>query len=309
MKNESPLISIAMATYNGEKFIIEQLDSIINQSYKNIEIVICDDNSDDKTVEILKFYCNKYPITIIQNKINLGIVKSFEISLKNCRGEYIALSDQDDIFLPNKIELLYKHINDSLLIHSDSMIIDKDKNILFDSHFDSFKNRNKSFFIDYLIGNNVTGNSVLINKDLLKYAIPFPKHIRIHDHYLAMSASYQGKIKFIPDKLQLYRQHNSNSIGIKKNNYDTFIKNIKADIRSYIEFIKLNKFNKFNEELYIHLSLKIGIIRGKRKNKVILKKVLSTKGSFKLLFVYILLYPKLPYLYRKTLYALLSKFK
>jgi hypothetical protein len=124
-----------------------------------------------------------------------------------------------------------------------------------------------------------------------------------------MSASYQGKIKFIPDKLQLYRQHNSNSIGIKKNNYDTFIKNIKADIRSYIEFIKFNKFNKFNEEIYIHLSLKIGIIGGKRKNKVRLKKILSTKGSFKLLFVYILLYPKLPYLYRKTLYALLSKFK
>ncbi len=309
MKNESPLISIAMATYNGEKFIIEQLDSIINQSYKNIEIIICDDNSNDKTVEILKSYCKKFPLTIIQNKINLGIVKSFEISLKNCKGEYIVLSDQDDIFLPKKIEILFDNIKDSLLIHSDSIIIDQEKNILFDSHFDSFKSKNKTYFMDYIIGNNVTGNSVLIKKDLVRYAIPFPKYIRIHDHYLAICASYHGKIEFIPDKLQYYRQHSNNSIGIRKNNYDTFITNTKKDIRSYIEFIKFNKFNKFNEELYIHLTLKIGIIRGIRKNKVPLKKVLSTKGSFKLLFVYILLYPKLPYVYRKTLYAILSKFK
>jgi glycosyltransferase involved in cell wall biosynthesis len=309
MNKATPLISIAMATYNGEKFIIEQLDSIINQSYKNIEIIICDDNSTDKTVEILKYYSIKFPLTIIQNEVNLGIVKSFEISLKNCIGEYIVLSDQDDIFLPNKIELLLKNIKDSLLIHSDSIIIDKEKIILYESHFDSFKNRNKKFFLDYLEGNNVTGNSVLINKDLLKYAIPFPKYIRIHDHYLAMCASYYGNIRFIPDKLQFYRQHTNNSIGIKKNNYDTFINNTKADVRSYIEFIKFNKFDKFNQELYIHLTLKLGIINGRCNNKVPIKKVLSTKGSIKLIFVYILFYPKLPYLYRKTLYAFLSKFK
>ena len=121
-----------MATYNGEKFIIEQLDSIINQSYKNIEIIICDDNSTDKTVEILKYYSIKFPLTIIQNEVNLGIVKSFEISLKNCIGEYIVLSDQDDIFLPNKIEFLLKNIKDSLLIHSDSIIIDKENSSLND---------------------------------------------------------------------------------------------------------------------------------------------------------------------------------
>ena len=86
MKNESPLISIAMATYNGEKFIIEQLDSIINQSYKNIEIIICDDNSNDKTVEILKSYCKKFPLTIIQNKINTLIIFLFSFLFSNCIG-------------------------------------------------------------------------------------------------------------------------------------------------------------------------------------------------------------------------------
>ena len=309
MTSNLPLISIAMATYNGEKFLREQIESIVSQTYKNIEIIICDDNSSDATCEILSEYQKKFAINIIRNHKNLGIVKSFEIALKNCKGEYIILSDQDDIFFREKITILYENIKDSLLIHSDSIIIDENKNVLFNSHFDSFKSKNKSLFIDYLIGNNVTGNSVLINKKLLEFAFPFPKHIRIHDHYLAMCASYYGKISFLPNKLQYYRQHNYNSIGVKKNNYNIFIKNLKLDVKSYIEFLKMKKFNQNSQDIYIHLLLKIGVIRGVCYKKISINTLIKTKGSIKLFCLYFLLNPKYPFPLRNILYSFLSYLK
>ena len=94
-----PLISIAIATYNGEKYLEEQLDSIYAQTYKNIEVIVTDDCSSDKTVEILKKYYKSHGLKYVINETNLGFVKNFEKAISLCRGDYIALSDQDDIWL------------------------------------------------------------------------------------------------------------------------------------------------------------------------------------------------------------------
>ncbi len=119
MKNS--LISIAMATYNGEKYLKDQLDSIYNQTYKNIEVIVTDDCSIDKIVEILEQYARFHGLKYTVNEENLGFVKVISL----CGGEYIALADQDDIWEKNKIEILVNEIGSNLLIHSDWVILPK----------------------------------------------------------------------------------------------------------------------------------------------------------------------------------------
>lgn len=125
-----PLISIAIATYNGEKYLKEQLDSIYAQTYKNIEVVVTDDCSTDKTVEILDKYAKTHGLKYFVNEKNLGFVKNFEKAMTLCKGKFVALADQDDIWEKNKIQILYGHIGDSLLIHSDASLIDAEGEII-----------------------------------------------------------------------------------------------------------------------------------------------------------------------------------
>src|SRR5690606_33629827 len=116
---DSPLISIALCTYNGEKFLAEQLDSIVNQTYKNIEIIAVDDCSTDRTLTILQKYASKdVRVKVYSNKTNKGYSKNFEYAISLCTGDYIAVSDQDDIWVSDKLELLINkiRINDDLLV-------------------------------------------------------------------------------------------------------------------------------------------------------------------------------------------------
>ena len=115
-----PLISIALCTYNGEKYLREQLDTLVDQTYKNLEIIIVDDCSTDSTMQILEEYAEQYiNIKVYQNKKNLGYIKNFEKALSLCLGEYIAMSDQDDSWALNKIEYLVGLIKDNQLIYED----------------------------------------------------------------------------------------------------------------------------------------------------------------------------------------------
>lgn len=112
-----PLISVALTTYNGEKYLSEQLESIINQDYKNFEIIISDDNSKDKTIEIINDYKNKYSNIIVNfNSENLGFKKNFEKAISLCNGEFIAFSDQDDIWTTNHLSILFEKIGKKILV-------------------------------------------------------------------------------------------------------------------------------------------------------------------------------------------------
>ena len=126
MGNYNPLVSVAMAVYNGEKYLKEQLESIINQTYPNIEIIITDDCSGDNSTDIIKEFKNEFSnITLFVNQQNQGVTKTFENSIKNCNGEFIALSDQDDIWQLDKIELLVNAIGSEDAIYSNSLLVDK----------------------------------------------------------------------------------------------------------------------------------------------------------------------------------------
>ncbi|MEK7198913.1 MAG: glycosyltransferase, partial [Bacteroidota bacterium] len=122
MKANYPLISVVMATYNGERFLSEQLESILSQSYPNIEMIVVDDGSVDSTVALVESYIKRYPaIRLYVNEENLGYIKNFEKGMLLANGEYIALSDQDDIWRKDKLALLMERIGTHEIIYSNSL--------------------------------------------------------------------------------------------------------------------------------------------------------------------------------------------
>lgn len=219
MNKKNVLVSIAMATYNGDKYLQKQLDSIVNQTYANLEIIICDDCSYDSTVEIIRNYMKvDKRIQLYLNENNLGYVKNFEKSLSLCSGEYIALSDQDDIWEVNKIETLVANIGDTLLIHSNVSLIDENDNLLRIEWKKSILEYTE--INDFLFSNVVTGCSTMISKKLLQDALPFPDGLAYHDWYLALCAIKSNSIKFVDIPLLKYRQHASQDTGaISPNKY------------------------------------------------------------------------------------------
>jgi glycosyltransferase involved in cell wall biosynthesis len=290
MINNNKSISIAMATYNGSLYLKEQLDSIINQTYKNIEIIIVDDCSIDNTVDIILQYKQQYPfIKLLQNQQNLGIVKSFAKALSKCNGDYIALSDQDDVWFPDKLERLLTNIGDSLLIHSDAVLVDSNMQVIAKSNIDAAKkDRYKSDFTDYLISNNVTGCTALFSKELLKLALPIPAGFYVHDHYLAIIAGFYGKIELLEEPLIYYRQHGNNSIGAARPQFDSFVLHCKVIADSYNALLTMPVFN---DNFYIELvrDYRLSIYLGRWTSKFSILRILQLRYGVKLLVYYLIM--------------------
>lgn len=215
--NSQPLVSIALATYNGEAYLRQQLDSIFNQTYKNIEVIVVDDCSTDKTVEILNEYKQKHNLLYYINDYNLGYVKNFEKAVSFCTGEYIALSDQDDIWLENKVETLLNEIKNFTMVCSDSAIIDQYGNVTNRSsnqyagfsipEFDNHKTT-------LIFRNFVTGCTSMFKRDLLANALPIPERMPYHDWWFAIIASRMNGINYITKQLTQYRIHSNNDTGL-----------------------------------------------------------------------------------------------
>ena len=217
---ENKKIDILMATYNGEKYLVEQLDSIINQTYHNWNLLIRDDNSTDKTLEIIQNYHKKDKrIKILKdNKGNLGIVRNFEELLKSSESEFIMFSDQDDIWVENKLDMYLKMIekikNKGFMIHSDAILFDKNKSNILKDTFISKKAINKGLenvFFNYF----VQGATILISKEIKNFILPFPKEVYLHDRYIHLISELFFERIFINKALIYYRQHGDNQIGAK----------------------------------------------------------------------------------------------
>lgn len=279
-----------MATYNGNLYIASQLDSIIRQTYKNIEIIIVDDGSCDETVSIIRQYQKLHTnIKLIQNPTNLGVVKTFAHAMSLCDGEYIALSDQDDVWFSNKLEKLLDNIGDNLLIHSDAVLVDDNMQVLADSNItQTKKDRYKTEFIDYLISTNVTGCTTLFPRKLLDLALPIPDGFYIHDHYLAIIASFYGTVKFLDETLVYYRQHGNNAIGASRRSFDKFLQNCQVVANSYNFLLSLPAFkNNFSIELL--RDYRLSLYMGKWTGRFSIFKLLQIKHGVKLLTYYMIL--------------------
>lgn len=211
-----PLVSIALCTYNGEQFLVEQLDSIVNQTYPNLEVIIVDDGSKDETISILQSYSKKHTnIKIYQNEVNLGYIKNFEKAITLCSGEYIALSDQDDIWILNKIELQVEEIGNNILIYHDSEFVNQQGASLNKKMSDILKMYEGESYRPFLFFNCLSGHECLFHKSLIAASIPFPKEI-FHDRWLAFTATNRGSIKYLDVPLVKYRQHEKSDTNILK---------------------------------------------------------------------------------------------
>lgn len=219
-------IDILLATYNGEKYIREQIDSILNQTYKNIRLIISDDCSSDTTPEILKEYeeKDKRIILYIQEK-NLGVVKNIEFLLRKVESPYYMLADQDDYWMPEKVEKTLEKLQEenSDLAFGDLEVVDEKLNTIYPSFNDymlltrKIKKYINSYKLNYLY-NCVTGCTILAKKETIKYFLPLPTISKrlIHDHWIGLMVSLNGKLVYVPEKYIKYRQHGDNQVGTEK---------------------------------------------------------------------------------------------
>lgn len=214
LSNSKPSVSVAMCTYNGAKYLVEQIDSILNQGYPNIiEIVCVDDNSSDNTWELLESYAKKDArLKLHKNETNLGFIRNFEKAISLTSSELIAIADQDDIWAINKIEKLVAAIGDNLMAYSDNEYIDGNGNKLGKRFSDFRQLKTAVSCLNFAFYNGISGHTILFNKKLLDFAMPFDRTIP-YDYWLAFHAAQHGQIPYVDEPLVQYRQHESNAIG------------------------------------------------------------------------------------------------
>ncbi len=206
-----PLVSIVIATYNGEKFLRKQLDSVFNQTYKNIEIIAVDDCSTDNTVDILNEYAAQHDsFTVVRNEHNLGYVKNFEKGFLLANGNYIAPCDQDDVWLSTKIEVLVNHIGDHAIVYCDSEFIDGTGQSLNTKMSETKTLTDFDSPLMYIeVGISALGHAILIQKEVVLAAMPFPI-LFSHDNWLGFVATFDSSVKFVNEVLVQYRRHDTN---------------------------------------------------------------------------------------------------
>jgi glycosyltransferase involved in cell wall biosynthesis len=243
------LISIAICTYNGEKYLEEQLRSIMNQSYKNLEIIINDDCSTDKTLDIAySLQKEDKRIKIYKNENNLGFNKNFEKVLQYCNAQLIALCDQDDIWVLDKIEKQYNLLvnTNSSLVYCNAQLMDANgndlnKNLFTQLHVQPIKGETQ---LGLIFDNCVSGNTMLFKKSILKYIYPIPKNI-FFDRWIAFVASYDSTIDVITEPLIKYRQHGGNVTDVLREKKVKKTLKMKLEKRDKAFAIKVDQFKSF----------------------------------------------------------------
>ena len=199
------MISVCIATYNGERFIREQIESIVCQLSPTDEIVVSDDGSTDNTLDIVKAIGDKR-IRIIEGSRKHSPTLNFECALKAAKGDYIFLADQDDVWKPNKVEVCMKWLQKYYCVVSDAEVTDSSLNTLFPSLYRLLGVIQGKLY-NTLWKNGYTGCCMAFRRDVLEASLPFPKNIPMHDIWIGNVAAYKYNVKFISDKLIFFRRH------------------------------------------------------------------------------------------------------
>jgi len=215
-------IEVIVAHYNGSQYITEQLDSIeksLLPAGTELKIKVIDDASSKDEFDKLLVTCSRWSnIEVLRNDQNLGVIRTFEKGLKLSRANYVMLSDQDDVWLPNKIQVsltkMQKTEDDgAALVFTDVRTVDINletitERMLNRETFDSESEKHRLLF-----QNQVAGCTIMVNRKLLDVALPFPTVLPMHDHWLVICAAFAGKIGFVNEVTMLYRQHSANLVG------------------------------------------------------------------------------------------------
>lgn len=220
------MISILMATYNGESYLSEQIESILGQTVQEFQLFIQDDGSSDATYEIAKSYQAKFPnkIFVKRNNVSTGAAKhNFFSLMSKHQDDYIMLSDQDDIWLPDKIEKTLHKLQSlesdygkdvPIAVHTDLKVVDRDLRVLSESFCNSANmDYSRKGFRYQLVQAIMTGCTVMYNHALSKFFLKEPEFMVMHDWWIMLTASAFGIVDNLNEPTILYRQHGNNAIG------------------------------------------------------------------------------------------------
>ncbi len=231
-------VAIVMTTYNGEKYVGEQINSILNSTYQDFELFIYDDGSKDNTVSILRGFESENPskVHVIQNEVNLGVNRNFLEAFSKTTMDYVMFCDQDDVWNSNKIAMTLKRMR-----HMEGQagkVADQNLNVLYRSFFCSnHLNPRKTDLAHLLMENKLIGCTVMVNAALRKVfqSNCIPEKAKFHDWWIALIAASLGRICFINESTMLYRQHGSNVVGGA--DFFTYFKNRISTIKKQKESV------------------------------------------------------------------------
>ena len=257
-------VDILLATYNGARFLKEQLDSILNQTHTEFRLIISDDKSTDKTRAIIEEYAAKDSrIEYYFQKKNLGVIKNFEFLLKKVESDYFMFSDQDDIWKENKIELSLAKLkeDDADLVYSDLEVVDRDLKTIYKSYWKlkGLENKVKKYnnFEALYLNNFITGCTMLSKKKFIDLILPLPTKSKyvLHDYWVSLIVSQHGVLTYVKEPLIKYRQHKDNKIGSRKRSDE--ITNF-DELRYLFIDVKIEHFTVFveNEDKFTSMEMR-----------------------------------------------------
>jgi glycosyltransferase involved in cell wall biosynthesis len=276
-------VSVALCTYNGEKYIREQLESIIEQFHVVDEIIVSDDNSSDNTLVTVKKVLDNsnIPYRIITHDINVGTVKNFMECISNCSGDVVFTSDQDDVWKDNKVEMLLKCFEDSKvsLAFADADIVDENMCSLGCTHWQklniSKEKVDNDLFAMLLKDNVIAGSSMAFRRSVFEKTGGVSKGFW-HDDWIALNAYGYGKICAVETPLIYYRQHANNQIGAKKTT-------IRQKWKNYANsFAKIKKYRAVRKRMYEDFSKQPEISLTEDENDKLAQCILFWKGTINL---------------------------
>ena len=219
------MISVCMATYNGEKYLKEQLDSILKQIKSSDELIISDDGSTDSTRIIIKEYQQEYKNIYLINGPKMGVQKNFENALKKSKGDIIFLSDQDDVWMDDKVnEVLeaFQNPNVVLILH-DAQIVDQNGQVIENSFFEH--RGSKSGLCKNLWKNSYLGCCMALRRSVLECSLPFPPKIEMHDWWIGLIGEMMGEVRLIDKPLLKYRRHGENVSSFQHHPFKKMVMN------------------------------------------------------------------------------------
>ena len=219
------MISVCMATYNGARFVGEQIKSIICQLDKDDELIISDDHSTDGTIDIIEAFRDDR-IKVFLNDHQRGYTSNFYNALAKASGDIIFLSDQDDVWLPEKVETTKKYLDKYDFVHSDSFVVDEKLDVIFDSHNQEF--HTKGGFINNLLKSRYLGCCMAFNRKVLSAIFPVPTRTDDypHDLWIALISEKYFKSISINERLILYRRHGQNASNGGSSSNRNFFKKV-----------------------------------------------------------------------------------
>lgn len=238
------MVSVILPVRNGGDYLSHQVDSILAQTYSNLELLICDDCSTDQTPQVAQNYLQRDPrVRYVRNDVNLRVSLTFETHCQSCRGELIAPADADDFWLPEKIEKEVEYLiahSETQMVFTDDMIVNDDLSVKMGSFQKKIGNHSQGgdISIEALLERNyVAFHTTCFRRTMLTKLLPMPQQsVLMYDAWAALVCSLNGPIGYINECLVLYRQHQSNMVGSGNRDAGFYLKRLNntAFLREYV---------------------------------------------------------------------------